>query len=1146
MIPMEFIADLHVHSKFSRATSKDLDLEHLYIAARQKGITLVGTGDVAHPAWFAEISEKLVPAEPGVFKLKDDIERMCDAAVAPSCRGEVRFILQGEISNIYKKADRTRKNHQVVLLPDLASAEKFNRKLDAVGNIRSDGRPILGLDARDLLEILLDVSPEAMLIPAHIWTPWFSVLGSKSGFDAIEECFEDLTPEIFAAETGLSSDSPMNWRVSALDGLTLVSNSDAHSPFTLGRNANRFNTDLSYPALRSALKTGDPDHCLGTLDLYPEEGKYHYDGHRKCGVRLHPAETRRLDNICPQCGKGLTLGVLYRVAALADHPEGRKPETAPPCRHIIPLPEILSEIFGKGPKTKTVHAPYMTVLNGLGPELDVLLKTPVEEIDRMGIPLLGEAIRRMRAENVHISPGYDGEYGRITLFTDDERDELRGQYSLFGKPKAKAVEKTRVQTEPPLEETVAPTPGGSPKASPKRPKPAQRSSDPTTTGDLTDGLNAQQRQAVLHGGAPLLIVAGPGAGKTRTLTRRIAHLIRHEKVPPDAVLAVTFTNKAAREMAERLERLLPPEAGPPLTTTFHGLCLRLLKEETEGAGSVLDDAGRMVLIREAMRRAAEKGRDIDGSPEAAAAMIREAKQRLLTPDDLPGNGNGEKLNAVGAVYRIYQDLLDRMAAWDFEDLILNVAGKLDRDPDFLSQCRRRFRYVFVDEYQDLNYGQYRLIRRLSPTGEGLCVIGDPDQSIYGFRGSDIRFFERFAADFPESRTIRLNRNYRSVETILEASAQVLRGHAMDGEGSRVYSGLKGIDKLTILEAAAERAEAVAVGKIIERMVGGSGFHAIDFGKTDGGSVDHAFSDFGVLYRTKAQGRIVAEVFDGAGIPYQMASREHVYDQPGIAPLIACLRLTEGVGRLGDLETVSALPRFAIGKTTIDRFRAWFFDSELSLPNALERAATTHAVGLGTVVQQKIRKLATDLSGLKNETAGQPAADRLNRLVQALDLQDTIFENNRRIDAHERLITAAAAYDRDAAAFLDAVALDSDPDVCAANAQKVSLMTLHAAKGLEFPVVFILGCEDGLIPYRRPGGDEVDVDEERRLFYVGMTRAKSQLFLSWSKKRTLYGKTLDRKLSPFVSDIESPLLKNEKQVYRKKKREGQVQLELFEG
>ncbi len=1141
---MEFIADIHVHSKFSRATARDLDLEHLFIAARQKGITLVGTGDITHPAWVEEISGKLIPAEPGLFRLKPEIEGALQAEIPAACAGEVRFVLQGEISNIYKKGERTRKNHQVVLLPDLEAARRFNGKLDAIGNITSDGRPILGLDARDLLEILLDVSDEAILIPAHIWTPWFSVLGSKSGFNAVADCFEDLTPEIFAAETGLSSDPPMNWRVSALDGLTLVSNSDAHSPFTLGRNANRFDTDLSYPALRSALKSGDPTRCLGTLDMYPEEGKYHYDGHRKCNVCLHPAETLRLENRCPECDKPLTLGVLYRVEALADCPEGREPDTALPCRHIIPLPEILSEIIGVGPKTKKVAAAHRRALEMLGPELEILLKTPVEAVDRAGIPLLAEAIRRMRAERVHISPGYDGEYGRITLFTDEERTVSKGQQSLFGdvapKPAASRGENRRRPPENGKRST-----GEGPSF--QTPGSKQRRDETPSSGGIdetADGLNEEQRSAVRHGTEPLLIVAGPGAGKTRTLTHRIAHLIRTETVVPEAILAVTFTNKAAREMSERLEALLSSEKGLPLTTTFHGLCLRLLKETTEGGRSVLEDSERMTLIREAMRRTQETGHAVKGSPEAMATAIREAKQRLSAPDDDATEASPEGLPAFRTVYRLYQDLLDRMRAWDFEDLIFLVVKRLEADPDFLTHCRQRFRYIFVDEYQDLNYGQYQLIRLLSPTGEGLCVIGDPDQSIYGFRGSDVRFFQRFTADYPGSRTLRLTRNYRSVAAILDASSQVLRDHAIDGEGCRVYSHLKGVETLTILESATERAEAVAVGKIIEQMVGGAGFHTIDFGKADGGSVDHAFSDFGVLFRTKAQGRLVAEVFEAAGIPFQMADRQRLYDQPGITHLLAALRLTDGVGRLGDLEAISTLPPLGVGKSAVDRFRAWFFDGSLSIGEAIRRIERGGGPGLGPAVRQKLEAVVRRMSHLRADVEGKPVSDRLKRITAALGLGETISGDLRRTEAYERLLTTAAAYDRDTAAFLNAVALDADPDLCAANVQKVSLMTLHAAKGLEFPVVFILGCEEGLIPYQRPGSDEVDIDEERRLFYVGMTRAESQLFLSWSKKRTLYGKTLERRRSRFVLDIESRLLKNEKPHYKKKKREGQVQLNLF--
>ncbi|MCK4985387.1 MAG: DNA helicase, partial [Desulfobacterales bacterium] len=318
---MKFIADLHVHSKFSRATAKNLDLENLYIAAQLKGITVVGTGDFTYPAWFDEISEKLVAAEPGLFKLKDELARQCDTQVPPSCRSTVRFILTTEISNIYKKNGKTRKNHNLVFAPDLDIARKFNAKLDKIGNIKSDGRPILGLDARNLLETLLETSERAFLVPAHIWTPWFSVLGSKSGFDSIEECFDDLTPHIFAAETGLSSDPAMNWRVSSLDDLTLVSNSDAHSPLNLGREANVFDTELSYSAIKTALKTGDPKQFLGTFEFYPEEGKYHIDGHRTCKISFWPATTIKHDGRCPACGKPLTLGVLYRVEELADRKE---------------------------------------------------------------------------------------------------------------------------------------------------------------------------------------------------------------------------------------------------------------------------------------------------------------------------------------------------------------------------------------------------------------------------------------------------------------------------------------------------------------------------------------------------------------------------------------------------------------------------------------------------------------------------------------------------------------------------------------------------------------------------------------------------------------------------------------------------------
>ncbi|MFK5953973.1 MAG: endonuclease Q family protein, partial [Desulfobacterium sp.] len=378
---MEFIADLHLHSHFSRATAKNLTLESLYIWAQKKGVTLVGTGDFTHPEWIQELEEKLEPAAPGLFKLKKEFKAPLDAQIPSHCKNKVRFILQCEISSIYKKADRVRKNHNLIYFPDIEGVKTFNARLDKIGNIASDGRPILGLDAEKLLEIMLDVSDDAFLIPAHIWTPWFSMLGSKSGFNTIEECFGDLSHHIFAVETGLSSDPPMNWRVANLDHVRLVASSDAHSPMYLGRNASMFNTGLSYYHVREALETGDLIKYQGTIDMFPQEGKYHHDGHRKCGISFDPEETLQHNGTCPVCGKPLTLGVLYRVQELASRPYGYAPTNRQGYQSIVPLTDILSEIFNVGPKTKKVNSFYERALKILGPELDILLKRSLTEID---------------------------------------------------------------------------------------------------------------------------------------------------------------------------------------------------------------------------------------------------------------------------------------------------------------------------------------------------------------------------------------------------------------------------------------------------------------------------------------------------------------------------------------------------------------------------------------------------------------------------------------------------------------------------------------------------------------------------------------------------------------------------------------------
>lgn len=407
---MNFYTDLHIHSKYSRATSKNLTLEELAIWAKKKGLSLIGTGDFTHPAWFEEIKQKLIPSDDETFRLKPEIEKEINASV--------KFILTVEISTIYKKWDKTRKIHHVVFVPNLKTAEIFRNKLDAIGNIKSDGRPILGLDSRNLLEIVLESGENSYIIPAHIWTPWFSVLGSKSGFDSIEDCYGDLAEHIFALETGLSSDPEMNWRVSKLDKYRLVSNSDAHSASKLAREATIFNIDPNYYSIMNALKTGEG--YVGTVEFFPEEGKYHEDGHRKCNICMSAEETKKHNGICPVCGKPMTIGVSYRVNELADKKDlNTLPKTAGKVYSLIPLQEIISEIMQVSASSKSVCNEYEKLINKFGTELSILQDIPTDEISKTSA-ILAEAIARLRKGQVIKQAGYDGEYGVIKLFNPNE------------------------------------------------------------------------------------------------------------------------------------------------------------------------------------------------------------------------------------------------------------------------------------------------------------------------------------------------------------------------------------------------------------------------------------------------------------------------------------------------------------------------------------------------------------------------------------------------------------------------------------------------------------------------------------------------------------------------------------------------------
>lgn len=411
---MKMIADLHIHSRFSMATSKEGTPENLDFWARKKGISLIGTGDFTHPVWREELKERLVSEGNGLYRLRDEYVKE-ESRKFP---GEgTCFVVSGEISSIYKKNGKTRKVHNVILLPGLEAADAMAQRLEKIGNIHSDGRPILGLDSHDLLEMMLDVCPEGILIPAHIWTPHFSVLGAKSGFDSVEECFEELAPYIHALETGLSSDPAMNWRISKLDRYQLVSNSDAHSPSKLGREANLLDIDCSYEGLYRAIQTGEG--LEGTVEFFPEEGKYHFDGHRKCGVSLSPVEAERLGGICPVCGKKLTMGVDHRVEQLADRAEGFVKKDGKKYESLVPLPEVISTCMGYSAASKKVQGCFEQMIQTLGTEFDILRNVPSEDIKSCAGERIAEGIENVRTGNVKRIPGYDGEYGKIELFEEN-------------------------------------------------------------------------------------------------------------------------------------------------------------------------------------------------------------------------------------------------------------------------------------------------------------------------------------------------------------------------------------------------------------------------------------------------------------------------------------------------------------------------------------------------------------------------------------------------------------------------------------------------------------------------------------------------------------------------------------------------------
>lgn len=933
--------DLHIHSRFSRATSPTLNPANLALWAGYKGISLVGTGDLTHPAWLAELNENLTLGDDGFYGLKTQSDY------------PIRFVPTGEVSAIYKHDGRTRKIHLVIIAPDLEAAAKFSKTLGTLGNIESDGRPILGLSARNILEIALTTHPGMIVVPAHIWTPWFSLFGAKSGYDRLEDCFGDLSHHITALETGLSSDPEMNRLVSALDSYALISSSDAHSPDKLGREATILKGDLTWTNLAAALKGGPA--LGGTVEFFPEEGKYHLDGHLGCGPPLTPEETKKNGGLCPTCGKPVTIGVLHRVTELADRSEPLADRL--PDFHLIPLPEILGQVFGQGPKSKRVAASFDKMVAEFGSEFFLLLEAELDDIETAAGPLLRLAVDRMRRGEITAHGGFDGQYGVVTAVGPEDRAAMSGQGRLF-----EDVPKAKKQPRPDPAFVVADEPEAAP----------EMEVDPDDgppllsllRGDLLlDGLDESQVQAVTCRHTALAVKAGPGSGKTRVLVHRAAWLIRENIVAPEEMLLTTFTRKAAQELAPKLTAALPfrSESRQVLVSTLHALAFKLLKDKHPDWNLAPED-----FLTDLIKKSAKKA----GMKAAAFASLASVVKN--SPALLPGETNlpTQAPEEFSAAFRYYNRTLAAHQCWDFDDLIL------DATPADSSL----FRAILVDEFQDLSAAQFSFIKRLlppgAPTTTSLTVIGDPDQSIYSFRGARPEIFN-WLSIYPDLTTVDLAANYRSTRVIVQAGEAVMAAAGAPKRPRRRTARQENGPRIIRASLSTTKREAAYVVSRIMAHLG-----ALKLGQAATSRQDAqvmpglGLNDVAVLFRLRSQGLDIAAALDEAGLAWQMSGED---------PLTA---------------------------------------------------------------------------------------------VDKLDF----------------------------------------------TADKINLLTMHAAKGLEFKLVFVVGTEEGLCPYFSPTEESTHprLEEERRLFYVAVTRAKDRLYLTRALNRRLYGQSLSGAPSPFLSPIPLPL------------------------
>ena len=1086
----QFRADLHIHSRHSRATSRKLTPANLGAWARVKGLHVLGSGDFTHSGWRNELRDALEQDDAtGLYRLRDP--RAVDAEL-PEFAGREgalpSFLLQAEISSIYKRGGAVRKVHNLVFVPDFAAADRLCAKLAAIGNLESDGRPILGLDSRNLLEMVLETAPNAFLIPAHIWTPWFALFGSKSGFNAIADCFGDLTDEVFALETGLSSDPEMNRLWSALDRFKLVSNSDAHSGENLGREANLFSGPMTYDGIYRALK-GLPTETVfdGTLEFFPEEGKYHLDGHRKCDTVLSPQETRRLNGICPVCGKPLTVGVLYRVMELADRDEPVYADGTT-FSSLVPLPEILAELLDCGSKSKKVAALYTKVVAKFGPELDILQNVPVADLARY-MPSLGEGIDRMRKGAVLREGGYDGEYGAVRVFSEQERGEISKGAVLAGyTPPVVGLTLDGQEAEAPLRRKSRKRPEA--QSSQVEPSPESLAGTPSSGAASRASLAAEevavdaplcqneaQARAVAAGPGPVLVIAGPGTGKTRTLVERILSLL-NKGVSARHILAVTFTRRAAGELDERIVQALEAKGSKdaliPRSDTLHALAFELWHRTHDEAPTLLsEEAARRVFF--------------ETNAAASQTRLREAWNAISLAR--------EKREPLS------EELADMYARYTRQKGGWNLADYTDLLEFWLEQVQTGlyttpWAAVLVDEIQDMSVLQLSLIKAILPgSGQGFFGIGDPDQSIYGFRGAHGEAQAFFSAAWPKMEIIALRENYRSAPAILHAASNLLgdtsacgtlvaaRGNTPDPEDTAA--------RIHLFAAPSADAEASWVAAQVRALVGGSSLTLRDQVREAGLALpetgEYSPSDIAILVRMRSLAPLLQKSLMRMGLLAAIPEEEGFWADERVA------RIIREAGRMLGI---------ADGQE----------NDRLPCPDAI---IARGPIGLAAY-------------------------------FETLDFFDPLFWQSSAFKSFDRAYREYGGWP----GLINWVHLQTELEQVKSRSERVQIMSMHAAKGLEFKAVFLPALEDGIVPFAGPGmltgqldanSPPPDLAEERRLFYVGLTRAKENLFLSHAAHRKLYGKDLHLKPSRFLVDLPQSILSRSALVAKQKHEEEQLKL-----